>query len=94
MIVKREEGIYNVGTGNPVTLEQQMKAMIEVFSPADKKSEILYLRDKPSGPGFIEMDVTNAKEQLGYEPQYDVYKLLENFKEEMEVNRFKELRLK
>ena len=94
VLVNREEGIYNVGTGNPVTLEQQMKAMIDVFSPADKKSEIVYLRDKPSGPGFIEMDVTNAKEQLGYKPQYDVYKLLENFKEEMEVNRFKELRLK
>lgn len=94
VLVDREEGIYNVGTGKPITLEQQMKAMIDIFSPANKKSDIIYLRDKPSGPGFIEMDVTSAKEQLGYVPQYDVYKLLEDFKEEMTVNRFKKLRIK
>lgn len=38
------------------------------------------------------MDVTNAKEELGYEPQYDVEALFRNYKEEMEINRFKELR--
>ena len=38
------------------------------------------------------MDVTNAKEELGYEPKYDVHKLFENYKEEMKVNRFAELR--
>ena len=38
------------------------------------------------------MDITNAKEELGYEPQYDVHKLFENYKEEMQINRFAELR--
>lgn len=36
--------------------------------------------------------MTNAKEELGYEPQYDVEALFRNYKEEMEINRFKELR--
>ena len=30
--------------------------------------------------------------ELGYEPKYDVVKLFENFKEEMKVDRFLELR--
>ena len=38
------------------------------------------------------MDITNAKKELGYEPQYDVHRLFEDYKEEMKVNRFAELR--
>ena len=40
------------------------------------------------------MDVENAKEELGYEPQYDCLKLFEDYKKEMEINRFEELRRK
>lgn len=89
----REEGLYNVGTGIPVTMQQQIETIIKVFSPEDHPSEIIYRPDKKSGGGFL-MDVTNAKEELGYEPQYDVLKLFQNYKEEMAVDRFKELRLK
>ena len=32
------------------------------------------------------------KEELGYKPEYTVEKLFQNYKEEMEVERFKELR--
>lgn len=59
--------------------------------PKDHPSQIVYRPDKPVGGGFL-MDVTNAKEELGYEPKYDVEALFRNYKEEMEVNRFKELR--
>ncbi|HAS05539.1 MAG TPA: NAD(P)-dependent oxidoreductase [Eubacterium sp.] len=86
-----EHSWYNVGTGIPVTLEEQIKAIIKVFSPEDKKSQIIYKPEKPVGGGFL-MDVSNAKKELGYEPQYDVEALFRNYKEEMQVNRFKELR--
>ena len=33
------------------------------------------------------------KDELGYEPKYDVVALFENYKEEMKVDRFKELRM-
>ena len=85
------KGFYNCGTGVSVTLQQQMEAIIKVFSPADRQSEIVYLRDKVAGGGLL-MDVQNAKEELGYKPEYDVIKLFENFKEEMKVDRFLELR--
>ena len=89
--VNREHGWYNVGTGIPVTLEEQIKALIDVFSPVEHRSEIIYCPEKPVGGGFL-MDVTNAKEELGYEPKYDVHALFKNYKEEMEVDRFLELR--
>jgi UDP-glucose 4-epimerase len=75
----------------PVTLLDQVKTIIDVFSPKDKRSEIVFRPDKPSTGGFL-MDISNAREELGYVPQYDCRKLFEDYREEMKVNRFLELR--
>lgn len=90
-LVNRSEGFYNIGTGIPVTLVEQCQAIIDVFSPKDRPSKIEYTDTRASGGGFL-MDITNAKEELGYEPVYDVHRLFENYKEEMALNRFIELR--
>ena len=91
-LVERENGFYNVGTGIPVTLLEQCQAIIDIFSPKDNPSKIECLEpDRESGGGFL-MDVTNAKEELGYEPVYDIHRLFENYKEEMLIDRFLELR--
>lgn len=89
-LVDRETGYYNVGTGIPVTLEEQCQAIIDVFSPKDNPSSIEYHPGK-SGGGFL-MDVSNAKEELGYEPVMDVHALFEDYKKESQIDRFKELR--
>lgn len=87
----RQEGFYNVGTGNPVTLREQIETIIDVFSPKEHPSVIVYRPDLKAGGGFL-MDVENAKKELGYIPQYDCRRLFENFKEEMKTDRFRELR--
>ena len=89
--VSRDYGFYNVGTGIPVTLKEQIETIIRVFSPVDHPSRIIYCPDKPCGGGFL-MDVQNAKDELGYEPQYDCEALFLDYKKEMEIDRFKELR--
>ncbi|MBN7774075.1 NAD-dependent epimerase/dehydratase family protein [Clostridium aminobutyricum] len=86
-----EKGFYNVGTGRPVTLQEQIETIIKVFSPVEHPSEIIYRLDKKAGGGFL-MDIENAKRELGYEPQYDCLRLFEDYKAEMQVDRFKELR--
>ena len=91
VLVNRDHGWYNVGTGVPVTLQEQIETIIKVFSPKDSPSAIIYRPEKPCGGGFL-MDVENAKVELGYEPQYDCQRLFEAYKEEMKVNRFMELR--
>ena len=92
VLADRDEGFYNIGTGIPVTMEEQMRTIIEVFSPDNEKSEIIYRPEKKSGGGFL-MNVDNAKKELGYEPVYTCKKLFENYKEEMQINRFAELRM-
>ncbi len=89
--VDRECGFYNVGTGTAVTLKEQIEGIVEIFSPKDKKSIIIACPDKPNSREFT-MDITNAKYELGYEPQYYYIDYLKDFKREMELNRFAELR--
>ena len=86
----KDHEIYNVGTGIPVTLQEQCQAIIDVFSPKDKPSTIEYHPGK-SGGGFL-MDISNAKDDLGYEPVMDVHKLFEDYKYEEQFDRFKSLR--
>lgn len=89
----KNNGIYNVGTGIPVTMQEQIETIIDVFSPKDKRSQIIYRPEKPVGGGYL-MDISNAKEDLGYEPKYTCRDLFENYKEEMQLDRFKDLRRK
>jgi len=86
LFVNREKGIYNVGTGKAVSLQKQIEGIIEVFSPESHKSKIIYCPEKPDSREFI-MDITNAKEELGYEPKYNYLEYLKDFKKEMEMEK-------
>lgn len=91
VLVNREEGFYNVGTGTPVTIEEQVKTIIDVFSPKDNPSKIIYRPDKVCSGGYL-MDITNASEELGYEAKYTCKDLFEDYKKEMELKKYDELR--
>ncbi len=86
----REGGIYNLGRGVAVTLEEQIRGIVDVFSPKDKKSRIVYRPDKPDARDYVH-DISKTKEELGYEPQYDYHTMLLDMKKEMEAQRFKKL---
>ena len=83
-------GIYHVGTGIPVTLQEQIEGIIEVFSPKDNKSEIIYCPEKPNARTY-HMDITKAVDDLDYKPIYSYIDYLKDFKKEMELNRFSDL---
>lgn len=82
-------GVYHVGTGVPITLEEQIRGIIKVFSKS-KMSEIIYCPDKPNARSY-KMDISKAKKELGYEPRYSYIAYLEDFKKEMELDRFRKL---
>lgn len=92
VLVDREEGFYNIGTGIPVSMEEQIRTIVDVFSPENKKSPVLYRPEKKSGGGFL-MDIENARTELGYEPVYSCRELFEDYRKEMEIQRFAKLRL-
>lgn len=83
-------GVYNVGRGVGVSLDEQIKGIVEVFSPEDSKSKIVYRPDMPDARQFIQ-DISKTQRELGYEPEYDYIKLLRAYKEEMELQRFRAL---
>ena len=87
MFADVDGGVYNVGTGIKTTLRQQIEGMIEVFSPEEKKSKIIEHPEKSTFTSFV-MDIEPARQDLGYEPQYDYIAYLKDYKKEMEENRF------
>lgn len=83
-------GMYNVGTGIGTTLEEQIRGIVEVFSPKDHRSVISYDPSKPNSTEYI-FDVSKTEKYLGYRMQYDYIKYLKDFKMEMETQRFSKL---
>ena len=83
-------GIYNAGTGIKTTLEKQIKGIIDVFSPRNNQSSIIY---KPENNSFISfvMDIDNARKDLNYEPKYTYIKYLQDYKKEQRAKRFDNL---
>lgn len=82
-------GVYNVGTGMPVSLKDQIEGIIQVFSEG-KKSEIIYRSDKPNARKYI-IDIKKAEKDLGYKPEYSYIDYLNDFKIEMQKKRFDDL---
>lgn len=87
MFCEKENGIYNAGTGIKTTMKEQIEGMIEVFGPENKKSKIIYCPEKKDCDDFV-MDISNIKEDLGYESKYDYKAYLKDYKKEEELNRF------
>ena len=84
----RTYGLYNMTSGTEVTLEEQVRTVIEVFGK-DKGSQIVYRPDKPNNtPSFL-FDMTKAKEDFGFVPEYLSYKdLMSDYKKELESGRW------
>lgn len=82
-------GIYNVGCGQPVTFEEQMRTIADVFQ-TDKKSEIVFKPEKISSPQFV-LDIRKARKELGYAPQYDIRSLMEDYKHDLYSEPFAKL---
>ncbi len=85
-----EGGTYNVGNGWQVSLEEQIKGIVEVFSPKDNPSTITYVKDKPD-PLENAFDATKTFEELNWTPKYSYLDQLRDFKKEMAENPYAKL---
>lgn len=82
-------GIYNVGSRQQVSLEEQIDGIIEVFTEK-KKSNKIYRPDKPDAL-FNHLDISKTIDDLGYNPYYDYMSWLRDFKKEERIERFAKL---
>ena len=70
-----------------IVSEDQIKIAADVLGPEGCKSEIVYRPDKPNGRDFVQ-DISKNIAELGYKPVYDYRSYMEDYKKEMEQNRF------
>ncbi len=82
----RDEGFYNVGTGVGTPLIDQIKGIIGVFDEK-KTSTLIMCPEKNNAPQYI-MDISDARRELGYEPQYTYLSMLEDMNKERLLHRF------
>lgn len=83
----KAQGVFNAGTGKPVSLEVMVNSMIKVFSP-EKNVEKIYLPDKASQPNFT-FDMSKTKEAFGYEPEWDIEDMLKDIRNSLGVEAFR-----
>ena len=77
-------GCYNVGNGWQITLEEQIKGIVKVFSPEDNPSPIIYRPEKPD-PLENAFSMEKTFRDLRWKPVYSYLDQLRDFKHEMET---------
>ena len=87
----KAKGLYNMTSGVPLELEDQVKAVIDVFGK-DKKSRIVYRPEKKNNtPSFL-FDMSKAKKDFGFVPEYKNYHdIMVDYKKELENGMFNDL---
>lgn len=77
-------GLYNMTSGTSLDLEDQARAVIEIFG-ADKGSKIVYRPEKQNNtPSFL-YSMEKAKRDFGFVPKYtDYYSMMLDYKKELE----------
>ena len=87
----RTYGLYNMTSGVGLDLEDQARAVIDVFGK-DRGSNIVYRPDKPNNtPSFL-YSMEKAKRDFGFEPEYtDYHAMMVDYKAELESGRWDDL---
>ncbi len=88
---EKTNGLYNMTSGVPLELEDQVKSIIKIFKK-DKESKIIYKPEKANNtPSFL-FDMTKAKEDFGFVPEYRNYEdIMIDYKKELESGEWNEL---
>ncbi len=87
MFADVDGGYFNVGADCMVSMKEQIEGIIQVFCEPGKKSNIIYCPEKPSCDDS-HMNIDKARKLLGYVPRYDYISYLEDYKKEMDSQRF------
>jgi UDP-glucose 4-epimerase len=81
-------GLFNISSGRRLSLKEQAEAIIRVFSPSGKTSEVRY---RPEKQNLIEpyvYDIAKAREAFGWQPKYSFQDMLIDYVKEMQSGRF------
>ncbi|MBC7865489.1 MAG: NAD(P)-dependent oxidoreductase [Bacteroidia bacterium] len=85
---KNAKGMYNIASGKKLSLQQQVDGIINVFSKKENLSKIVYRPEKPNSIDSCVYDISKAKNDLGWSPQYSFEDMLVDYKTEMESGKW------
>lgn len=78
-------GLYNIGSGRPVSLLEQAETIAEVFADSEGKSCVVVDPEKSNGIASYCFNISRAQNDFGYAPAYaDFRKMMEDWKKEEE----------
>lgn len=81
-------GLYNMTSGTQLDLEEQARAVIDVFGKG-KGSKIVYKPEKPNNTPSFWYSMEKAKRDFGFVPQYTNYHdMMIDYKNELESGRW------
>ena len=82
-ITEDAKGVFNIASGVAYSQYEEAKALVDVFSPASHRSEIILCPEKPGlSRGYL-YSIDKAKRELGWKPSYiDLIDLYSDYKKE------------
>lgn len=81
------QGVFNAGTGLPVSLKELVNTMIDVFAKGNTV-EIIEKPEKPSQPNFT-FNMKKTKEVFGFSPSWSVKEMFEDIRDILGDKAFK-----
>ena len=81
---KQAHGVYNVGTGIPVSMAELAQTVSRVF--AQGTAEIVVQPEKPDNDPGIKLDISKARRELDYHPAIHLEAGLEDLKFKLDSN--------
>ncbi|MFA5905339.1 MAG: NAD-dependent epimerase/dehydratase family protein, partial [Desulfobacula sp.] len=85
---RQAKGIFNISSGRRLTLEEQVRTIAQVFSPSNILPKIQYIPEKENSIDSYFYDITKAKKELGWAPQYSFEQMLIDYRDEERKGRF------
>ncbi len=77
----KKPGVYNIGSGKAVSICDLAKAVHSVF--AKKGSTIVFDKERPEDTTWVWFNISKAKKELGFRPEYSLIDGLKDYKREL-----------
>ena len=93
-ISSKRSGIFNIAGKQRVSLLDEVFEIIKVFSRKGNESDVNIEIGKENSVEHYILNLTRTKSLLNWNPQYNFYEMLVDFKKEMKEKRFERLIIK
>ena len=84
-------GLYNIASGKMSSLREEAECIAQVYWPKGSSPVIIERPEKDNGIEPYVYDISKAKREFGWSPRYSMREMIEDYKREAELGRFKAL---